>query len=122
MPHRTLSPCWHASRPSSHGCRPGRVCSREVNNRCWPLPVGWWPDRCSSCSTSRPSVWPRLGVLAELREAGITVLLVDQRVDLALVVADRGYVLQHGRIVHEGSVADIHNDAALERTYLGEFD
>jgi branched-chain amino acid transport system ATP-binding protein/branched-chain amino acid transport system permease protein len=62
------------------------------------------------------------GVLAELREAGITVLLVDQRVDLALAVADRGYVLQNGRIVHEGSVADIHNDAALERAYLGEFD
>jgi branched-chain amino acid transport system ATP-binding protein len=62
------------------------------------------------------------GVLAELREAGITVLLVDQRVDLALAVADRGYVLQNGRIVHEGSVADIHNDAALERAYVGEFD
>jgi len=62
------------------------------------------------------------GLLAELREAGITVLLVDQRVDLALAVADRGYVLQNGRIVHEGSVADIHNDAALERAYLGEFD
>jgi branched-chain amino acid transport system ATP-binding protein len=61
------------------------------------------------------------GVLAELREAGITVLLVDQRVDLALAVADRGYVLQNGRIVHEGSVADIHNDAARERAYLGEF-
>lgn len=62
------------------------------------------------------------GVLAELREAGITVLLVDQRVGLALAVADRGYVLQNGRMVHEGSVADIHNDAALERAYLGEFD
>ena len=62
------------------------------------------------------------GVLAELREAGITVLLVDQRVGLALAVADCGYVLENGRMVREGSVADIHNDAALERTYLGEFD
>jgi branched-chain amino acid transport system ATP-binding protein len=60
------------------------------------------------------------GVLAELRGAGITVLLVDQRVDLALAVADRGYVLQNGRIVQEGSAADIHHDAALERAYLGE--
>ena len=60
------------------------------------------------------------GVLAELRRAGITVLLVDQWVDFALAVADRGYVLQNGRVVHEGSAADIHHDAALERAYLGE--
>jgi branched-chain amino acid transport system ATP-binding protein len=58
--------------------------------------------------------------LAELRGAGITVLLVDQRVDYALAVADRGYVLQNGRIVQEGLAADIHNDVALERAYLGE--
>ena len=62
------------------------------------------------------------GVLAELREAEVTVLLVDQRVDLALAVADRGYVLQNGRIVQEGAAVDIQNDAALERAYLGEFD
>jgi ABC-type branched-subunit amino acid transport system ATPase component len=62
------------------------------------------------------------GVLAELRVAGIPVLLVDQRVDLALAVADHGYVLQNGRVVQEGSAADIHHDAALERAYLGEID
>jgi ABC-type branched-subunit amino acid transport system ATPase component len=61
-------------------------------------------------------------VLAELRVAGITVLLVDQRVDLALAVADRGYVLQNGQVVQAGSAADIHHDAALERAYLGEID
>jgi ABC-type branched-subunit amino acid transport system ATPase component len=60
-------------------------------------------------------------VLAELRAAGITALLVDQRVDLALAVAERGYVLQNGQMVHEGAAAEIHNDAALERAYLGEF-
>jgi branched-chain amino acid transport system ATP-binding protein len=60
-------------------------------------------------------------VLVELRHAGITILLVDQMVGLALAVADRGYILQNGRMVHEGSAADIHNDAALERAYLGEF-
>jgi branched-chain amino acid transport system ATP-binding protein len=60
-------------------------------------------------------------VLVELRAAGITVLLVDQRVDLALAVADRGYVLQNGRMVQESAAAEIHNDAVLERAYLGEF-
>jgi branched-chain amino acid transport system ATP-binding protein len=59
------------------------------------------------------------GVLAELRNAGITILLVDQMVGLALSVADRGYVLQYGRMVHEGSAADIRDDPALDRAYLG---
>ena len=61
-------------------------------------------------------------VLAELRNAGITILLVDQRVGLALSVADRGYILQHGRMVHEGSAAAIRHAPALDRAYLGEFD
>ena len=39
-----------------------------------------------------------VGVLAELRDAGTTILLVDQMIDLALSVADRGYVLKNGRI------------------------
>ena len=62
------------------------------------------------------------GVLAALRTAGITVLLVDQRVDLALMVADRGYVLQNGRMVQEGAAMDLRHDPALEKAYLGEFD
>ena len=62
------------------------------------------------------------GVLAALRKGGITVLLVDQRVDLALMVADRGYVLQNGQMVREGAATDLRNDPALEKAYLGEFD
>jgi ABC-type branched-subunit amino acid transport system ATPase component/ABC-type branched-subunit amino acid transport system permease subunit len=62
------------------------------------------------------------GVLAELREAGTTILLVDQMIDLALSVADRGYVLKNGRIVHAGPTAELQNDPALERAYLGEAD
>ena len=38
-------------------------------------------------------------VLAELRDEGVTILLVDQMAALALTVADRGYVLESGRIV-----------------------
>jgi len=62
------------------------------------------------------------GVLAELRDAGTTILLVDQMIDLALSVADRGYVLKNGRIVHAGPAAELQNDPALERAYLGEAD
>jgi len=61
-------------------------------------------------------------VLAELRDEGITILLVDQMAGLALAVADRGYILESGRIVHEGTTADIRNDPALEQAYLGGLD
>jgi len=38
---------------------------------------------------------------------------------LALAVADRGYVLEGGRIVHQGRAADLAQDGALEQAYLG---
>jgi len=60
-------------------------------------------------------------VLAQLRDEGITVLLVDQMAGLALAVADRGYILESGRVVHEGPADEIRKDPALERAYLGEF-
>ena len=59
--------------------------------------------------------------LAELRDEGMTILLVDQMAALALSVADRGYVIESGRIVHEGSAEDIRNEPALERAYFGDF-
>ena len=58
-------------------------------------------------------------VLAELRDQGMTLLLVDQMAALALAVADRGYVIESGAIVHAGPAADLRNDPALERAYLG---
>jgi ABC-type branched-subunit amino acid transport system ATPase component/ABC-type branched-subunit amino acid transport system permease subunit len=61
-------------------------------------------------------------VLADLRDEGITILLVDQMAGLALSVADRGYVLQAGRVVHEGPAAAMQNDPEIERAYLGTVD
>src|SRR5262249_14131602 len=60
-----------------------------------------------------------LMVLAAFREIGVTVLLVEQDVFAAFSVADRGYVLETGRIVHEGRVADLERDPAVRRAYLG---
>jgi branched-chain amino acid transport system permease protein len=57
--------------------------------------------------------------LAGLRDGGMTILLVDQMAALALTVADRGYVLESGRIVHEGATEGLANDPALEAAYLG---
>ena len=57
--------------------------------------------------------------LATLRDAGRTLLLVDQNAELSLAVADRGYVLERGRVVAEGPAATLLTDAALLDAYLG---
>ena len=59
-------------------------------------------------------------LLAQLREEGTTILLVDQMATLALSVADRAYVLQSGSIKHSGRADDVARDPALMRAYLGE--
>jgi len=58
-------------------------------------------------------------VLAELRDEGRTILLVDQMAGLALSVADRGYVLESGAVVHEGTAAELTSDKSIEQAYLG---
>jgi ABC-type branched-subunit amino acid transport system ATPase component len=58
-------------------------------------------------------------VLADLRDEGVTILLVDQMAALALKVADRGYVLESGKIVHDDSAEALAKDPALEAAYLG---
>jgi ABC-type branched-subunit amino acid transport system ATPase component len=58
-------------------------------------------------------------LLAELREEGTTILLVDQMAAMALSVADRAYVLQSGSITHSGTAQDVAKDPALVKAYLG---
>jgi len=58
-------------------------------------------------------------ILAAIQREGVTVLLVEQDVQLALSGADRGYVLETGRIVHQGLAAELIDDPAVQRAYLG---
>jgi branched-chain amino acid transport system ATP-binding protein len=60
-----------------------------------------------------------LDVLLEIRDQGVTVLLVEQDVFSALRVADRGYVLESGAIVREGTARDLGDDPEVQRAYLG---
>jgi branched-chain amino acid transport system ATP-binding protein len=60
-----------------------------------------------------------LGVLVEIRGQGVTVLLVEQDVFAAFSVADRGYVMETGRIVREGPVSELARDPEVRRAYLG---
>ncbi|MEE7461571.1 ABC transporter [Methylobacterium fujisawaense] len=57
--------------------------------------------------------------VAELRDEGVTILIVDQMAALALTVADRGYVLEQGRVVARGTAAELSADKGLEAAYLG---
>jgi branched-chain amino acid transport system ATP-binding protein len=54
------------------------------------------------------------------RQQGVTVFMVEQNANLALQIADRGYVLQNGRIVLQGSAADLLADPEIRTAYLGE--
>jgi branched-chain amino acid transport system ATP-binding protein len=58
--------------------------------------------------------------ITRLREHGITVLLVEQNARAALDVADRGYVLETGRVVLEGSTQELKEDREVQRAYLGK--
>jgi len=59
-------------------------------------------------------------LIAELRDEGTTILLVDQMAALALSVADRVYVLQSGAVKHSGSALEMRQDPALVKAYLGD--
>jgi len=57
--------------------------------------------------------------LADLRDDGVTILLVDQMANLALQVADRAYVLETGQVVKSGTAEQLLSDPKLEEAYMG---
>jgi branched-chain amino acid transport system ATP-binding protein len=68
-----------------------------------------------------PLVVDRLGkVIKDVNQEGVSILLVEQNVPLALQVANRGYALQVGRIVLEGDIGEFKSTEAVKRAYLGE--
>jgi branched-chain amino acid transport system ATP-binding protein len=57
--------------------------------------------------------------LAEIRQSGITIVMVEQNAKAALALADRAIILVEGRTAHEGKSADIAADPLIQRLYLG---
>jgi branched-chain amino acid transport system ATP-binding protein len=60
-----------------------------------------------------------LGVVQGLKHSGLTVLLVEQNARAALAIADRGYVVETGRIAASGSAAELLADDRVQAAYLG---
>ncbi len=58
-------------------------------------------------------------IIRRLHKAGTTILLVEQNARMALSVADRGYVLETGKIVATGSGEELLRDEAVKKAYLG---
>lgn len=58
--------------------------------------------------------------IARLRDAGMTILLVEQNARAALHIADRAYVMETGKIVMEGPSEELLNHNQIKRAYLGK--
>jgi len=61
-----------------------------------------------------------LDILLQLKEQGMTILLVEQNARAALQIADRGYVVENGRIVLDGPAGELLVDQDVKRAYLGK--
>ncbi len=59
-------------------------------------------------------------IIVQLRDDGNTILLVEQNARAALGIADRGYVLETGQIVLEGTAEELFNNNDVQRAYLGK--
>ena len=59
-------------------------------------------------------------VIEDINQQGVSVLLVEQNVPLALRVANKGYALQTGRVVLEGEIDEFKSAETVRRAYLGE--
>jgi branched-chain amino acid transport system ATP-binding protein len=59
-------------------------------------------------------------IVKEINEQGTPILLVEQNALMALDVADRGYVLETGRVALDGKAAELRQNEQVRKTYLGE--
>jgi branched-chain amino acid transport system ATP-binding protein len=58
-------------------------------------------------------------VLKELKDRGLTILLVEQNTEASLVIADRGYLLDNGRVGFQGKPEEFRANQSLKEAYLG---
>jgi branched-chain amino acid transport system ATP-binding protein len=61
-----------------------------------------------------------MNTISALRDTGVTILMVEQNARASLRISDRGYVLETGRVVLQGSSEELLNDNDVKRAYLGK--
>ena len=61
-----------------------------------------------------------MSAISTLRDSGVTILIVEQNARASLRISDRGYVLETGRVILQGSSDDLLNDSDVKRAYLGK--
>jgi branched-chain amino acid transport system ATP-binding protein len=61
-----------------------------------------------------------LELIGQINQRGVTIFMVEQNATLALSIANRGYVVQSGRMVLEGAAADLLDNPAIREAYLGQ--
>ena len=61
-----------------------------------------------------------MNTISALRDTGMTILMVEQNARASLRISDRGYVLETGRVVLQGSSEELLNDSDVKRAYLGK--
>ena len=59
------------------------------------------------------------GLIKDINKSGVTILLVEQNANMALQIADRGYVLENGEISLSDKAAELANNDAIRKAYLG---
>ena len=96
-----------------------------ASSRCWRSAASCAPARGCCCSTSRPRGWrpviiQQIGkTIRTLKEQGFTILLVEQNFRFASTVADRYYVMEHGRVVDQFANAELDANVDKLHDYLG---
>ncbi|MFE3575695.1 ABC transporter ATP-binding protein [Lysinibacillus sp. NPDC059133] len=58
-------------------------------------------------------------IISEIKKNGVTILLVEQNINQALQLANRGYVIENGEVVMSGTAQELLNDEMLKVSYLG---
>ncbi len=58
-------------------------------------------------------------IIKKLNQQGTTILLVEQNAKMALSIADRGYVIENGKVFTSGIASELLNDESIQRAYLG---
>ena len=124
LPARSRRSLWplSAARRTPRAARRHAVGRRAPDARAWPRPDVGAAAADARRAEPRPRAADRARHLAHragLRDAGVSILLVEQNARAALEIADYGYVLETGEIVLDGEAGNLLGNARVQASYLG---